>query len=316
METYNRYADYLKNKYGDKVYKIPIHLPVTCPNRDGQCGTGGCTFCSDDGAGYEMLDAKMAISEQLETNIAYIGKRYKAKYFIAYLQNYSNTYMPIEKFKDVLQAIKHEALVGISISTRPDCIADTYLEVVKEWADKEKMDVCIELGLQTVNYHTLDKINRGHSLSEYVDAALRVKRFGFQLCTHLILNLPWDTERDVIENAKMMSVLGSDYVKLHALYIVKDTAMGRDYSEGKIQMIDVEAYKKRVITFLRYLAPDIVVQRIIGRAPKEYTLFANWDMSWWKIHDEIIEAMQKEGVVQGDLCHYRNGSALKRFHTK
>lgn len=313
METYKRYADYLKNKYGEKVYKIPINLPVTCPNRDGECGKGGCTFCSDDGAGYEMLDATVSIREQLETNIAYIGKRYKAKYFIAYLQNYSNTYMPIGTFQEVLQAISHEKLVGVSISTRPDCIADQYLEVLRDWSEKEHLDVCIELGLQTVNYHTLDRINRGHSLSEYVDAALRVKRFGFELCTHLILNLPWDTERDVIENAKMMSVLQSDYVKLHALYIVKGTAMGKAYLEGDIQMIGVEDYKSRVITFLRYLAPEIVVQRIIGRAPKEYTLFANWDMSWWKIHDEIIEQMNEDGYVQGDLCDYRNGKALKKF---
>ncbi|MGL5675695.1 MAG: TIGR01212 family radical SAM protein [Cellulosilyticaceae bacterium] len=314
METYKRYADYLKNKYGDKVYKIPIHLPVTCPNRDGECGSGGCTFCSEDGAGYEMLDAKTSIQEQLETNIAYIGKRYKAKYFIAYLQNYSNTYMPLETFKEVLGQIQHEDLVGISISTRPDCIGDDYLKAVAEWAECHQMDVCIELGLQTVNYHTLDKINRGHSLSEYIDAALRIKAFNFQLCTHLILNLPWDTERDVIENAKMMSVLQSDYVKLHALYIVKNTVMGDAYLKGEVPMISVEAYMERVITFLRYLDPEIVVQRIIGRAPEAYTLFANWDMSWWKIHDTIVEKMQEQGVTQGDLCNYKNGKALKRFH--
>lgn len=314
MEVYNRYADYLKNKYGEKVYKIPIHLPVTCPNRDGNCGSGGCTFCSDDGAGYEMLEAKVAIKEQLEKNIAYIGKRYKAKYFIAYLQNYSNTYMEIHKFKDVLDQIAHPDLVGISISTRPDCIADSYLQCVKDWADERKMDVCIELGLQTVNYHTLDQINRGHSLSEYIDAALRVKSFGFQLCTHLILNLPWDTERDVIENAKMMSVLKSDYVKLHALYIVKNTKMGEDYIKGHIEMISVDAYKARVITFLRYLDPEIVIQRIIGRAPESYTLFANWNMSWWKIHDDIIEEMVNNHYQQGDLCDYMNGPALRKWN--
>lgn len=313
METYNRYADYLKNKYGDKVYKIPINLPVTCPNRDGNCGSGGCTFCSDDGAGYEMLAAGLSIEEQLEKNIAYIGKRYKAKYFIAYLQNYSNTYMALDKFKDVLQKIQHPDLVGISISTRPDCIEESYLKYLKQWADEKNIDVCIELGLQTVNYHTLDKINRGHSLSEYIDAALRIRSFGFELCTHLILNLPWDTERDVIENAKMMSVLKSDYVKLHALYIVKNTKMGKDYLNGDIEMIPVEVYKSRVITFLRYLSPDIIIQRIIGRAPESYTLFANWNMSWWKIHDEIIEEMQKANYKQGDLCHYMNGKALKKF---
>ncbi|MEG0012692.1 MAG: TIGR01212 family radical SAM protein [Cellulosilyticaceae bacterium] len=314
MEVYNRYSSYLKEKYNDKVYKIPINLPVTCPNRDGNCGSGGCTFCSEVGAGYEMIDAKISIQEQLEKNIAYISKRYKAKYFIAYLQNYSNTYMPLNEFKKTLEQIEHENLVGISISTRPDCINDEYLEVVKEWSERSKKDVCIELGLQTVNYHSLKKINRGHGLSEYLDAALRIKAYDFEICTHLILNLPWDNMDDVIENAKLMSVLDLRYVKLHALYILKGTVMGEQYQNKEFEMISEEEYKERVITFLRYLGPDIVIQRIIGRVPEEYTLFANWGASWWKIHDDIIREMEEQGYKQGDLCHYRNGKALKKLN--
>ena len=313
MQVYNKYSDYLKEKFNGKVYKIPVNLPVSCPNRDGTCGKGGCTFCSDDGIGYEMLDVNLTIERQLKTNIAYIGKRYKANAFIAYLQNYSNTYLPLEKFKEVLAQIEHPQLVGISISTRPDCIRESYLEAIAEWAEASQMDVCIELGLQTVNYHSLEKINRGHGLSEYIDAVLRIKKYGFSICTHLILNLPWDNETDVIENAKMMSVLGSDYIKLHALYIVKNTVMGRAYEKGELTMISEEEYKERVILFLRYLDPTIVIQRIIGRAPKEYTLFANWGSSWWKIHDEIVEIMATRGVKQGDLCDYRNGKALNKF---
>lgn len=316
MSTYKRYAETLKEKYGDKVYKIPVNLPVTCPNRDGTCGKGGCTFCSDVGIGYEMLDMNMVIAKQLEENIAYIGKRYKAKAFIAYLQNFSNTYMPLDTFEKVLDQIQHERLVGISVSTRPDCIHDAYLEKLKAWQEKTGYDVCIELGLQTVNYHTLKKINRGHGLSEYLDAVLRIKRYGFEICTHLILNLPWDTREDVIENAKLMSVLNIDYVKLHALYIVKNTVMGNQYLRGEFEMMSKEEYEERVILFLRYLSEKVVIQRIIGRAPSEYTLFANWNTSWWKIHDEIIEIMEKNHYKQGDLCDYQNGKAVKRFTTK
>ncbi|MDA3733675.1 TIGR01212 family radical SAM protein [Niameybacter massiliensis] len=314
--AYRRYADTLKEKYGEKVYKIPVNLPVTCPNRDGNCGTGGCTFCSEVGIGYELLDTKIHIQDQLKQNIDYIGKRYKAHKFIAYLQNFSNTYMPLEQFKGVLDQIKYDGLVGISISTRPDCIHEDYLVAIKEWQDETGYDVCIELGLQTMNYHTLKQINRGHGLSEYLDAVLRIKRYGFEICTHLILNLPWDNMDDVIENAKLMSVLEIDYIKLHALYITKNTKMGRQYEAGEFEMISKEEYEERVITFLRYLSDKVVVQRIIGRAPEEYTLFANWNTSWWKIHDEIIAKMGEEGFVQGDLCHYQNGRALQRFMTK
>ncbi|MGL4346125.1 MAG: TIGR01212 family radical SAM protein [Cellulosilyticaceae bacterium] len=314
LEVYNRYSTYLKEKYQHKVYKIPIQLPVSCPNRDSNCGEGGCTFCGEVGAGFEMLDAQITIKDQLEKNIAYIGKRYKAEHFIAYLQNYSNTYMPLDELENVLEQIDHSALVGISISTRPDCISDDYLEVINHWRKTTGKDVCIELGLQTANYHTLAKVNRGHGLAEYLDAVLRIRKYDFQICTHLILNLPWDTLIDTVENAKLMSVLKMDYIKLHALYIVKDTIMGEQYLSGEFEMISEEAYQERVITFLRHLDSKVVVQRIIGRAPEEYTLFANWQTSWWKIHDDIVAKMEQAQYTQGDLCHYMNGRALRRFN--
>lgn len=313
MEVYEKYSTYLKKHYGEKVYKIPLHIAVTCPNRDGTCGEGGCTFCSEVGAGYEMQDVKMPIQEQLEKNIAYISKRYKAKYFIAYLQNYSNTYMPLETFEKTLKQIEHPSLVGLSVSTRPDCIHEDYLKILQLWQETTGYDVCIELGLQTANYHTLKKLNRGHGLAEYIDAVLRIKKYGFQICTHLILNLPWDEEEDTIETAKLMTVLKIDYVKLHALYILKDTQMGKAYREGQLEMISLETYKARVITFLRYLSKESVVQRIIGRVPEEYALFANWNTSWWKIHDDIVEEMIAQKYSQGDLCDYTNGKALKKY---
>lgn len=313
METYHKYAAYLKKRYGDKVYKLPVHLPVTCPNRDGTCGIGGCSFCGEGGAGYELRAADESVKIQLEKNKAYIGKKYKARYFIAYFQNFSNTYMPAEAFRRVLEEVQDPEIVGIAVSTRPDCIHKSYLEILKEWSLKTKKDVCMELGLQTVNYHTLKEVNRGHSLAEYLDALLEIKQYAFEICTHLILNLPWDTREDIIETAKCMSALKNNYVKLHGLYIVKDTAMAEAYLKGKIKLITLEEYKERVILFLRYLSKDVVVQRIIGRAPESYTLFSNWDTSWWKIHDDIVSEMIQKGYRQGDLCDYMGGKALRKF---
>jgi radical SAM protein (TIGR01212 family) len=313
LETYNKYSDYLKGRYGDKVYKIPIHLLVTCPNRDGTCGTGGCTFCGETGAGYEMRPADEDVRMQLKVNREYIGKKYKAHYFIAYFQNFSNTYMPIETFRHILQEIQHTDIVGIAVSTRPDCIHNDYLEILKEWSLKNGKEVCIELGLQTVNYHTLKKVNRGHGLAEYLDAVLQIKKYPFEVCTHLILNLPWDTMEDVIETSKCMSAIRMNYVKLHALYILKNTPLAKDYQNGTLELITLEEYKQRVITFLRYLSKDIVVQRIIGRAPEEHTVFSNWNSSWWKIHDEIVHEMSEQHYIQGDLCDYLNGKAVRKF---
>lgn len=316
MTVYNRYSDHLKQIYGGKVYKIPVNLPVTCPNRDGKIAKGGCIYCGDVGTGYEMRKATEAIPVQMQHNIEKMKARYKAEYFIPYLQNFSNTYMPLSVFKEVLEKVVHEQAVGIAISTRPDCISKPYLEALKDWSQRYQKKVCIELGLQTINYRTLKKINRGHGLAEYLDAMMQIHAYGFETCTHVIADLPWDDLTDVIETAKSISAMRSTYVKLHALYIVKNTPLATAYEKGSLNLVSLEAYKERVITFLRYLSPDIIVQRIIGRAPEEHTLYANWDTSWWKIHDDIIAEMTQEGYQQGDLCDYLSGKAVRQYENQ
>lgn len=313
MTVYRKYSESLKEIYGDKVYKIPINLPVTCPNRDGNVATGGCIYCGEVGTGYEMRSATESINTQIEENIERIKKRYKAKYFIPYLQNFSNTYLPISQFKKVLGQLNHSEFVELAVSTRPDCISTPYLEALKEWQQDQDKEVCIELGLQTINYHSLKKINRGHTLAEYLDAIMQIKAYNFKVCTHIILDLPWDNVMDVIETAKCISAMRSTYVKLHALYVVKNTPLAKAYEQGTLEMVSMADYKKRVILFLRYLSPDVIVQRIIGRAPEEHTLYANWNTSWWKIHDEIVAEMEEKGYQQGDLCDYLGGRAVRKF---
>ena len=310
---YNVYSDYLKKKYGTKVYKLPVGLPVTCPNRDGQCGDGGCTFCGEIGAGYENLPAEMTVAEQIKVNMAHIAPKYKAEKFIAYFQNFSNTYLEIDKLKSYLEEACQKDVVAIALATRPDCVNEEYLKMLQKFKKEKNIDIIIELGLQTVNYHSLRKVNRGHSLAEFIDAVIRIKQYQLEVCVHLILNFPWDDLNDVIENAKILSSLKVDQVKLHALYIVKNTKMAEQYVNGELTLIDKDEYKERVITFLEYLAKDIVVQRLIGRAPESNTLFSNWKTGWWKIRDDITKTMQERGCYQGRLCDYLNGKAVQRF---
>lgn len=310
---YNAYSDHLKARYGEKVYKLPVGLPVTCPNRDGTCGVSGCTFCGEIGAGYENLPAEMSVNEQLMANKAHIQPKYKAEKFIAYFQNFSNTYLPVATLRYHIEEACHEDVVGVALATRPDCIHDDYLHMLREVKAARQIDISIELGLQSVNYHSLQKINRGHTLAEFVDAALRIKRFGLETCAHLILNLPWDDRMDVVENAKLLSALQVEQVKLHALYIVKETEMARQYMAGEWTLVSKEEYMERVILFLEYLHADIVVQRLIGRAPESNTLFSNWKTGWWKIRDTICANMEERGAYQGRLCDYLNGPAVRKF---
>ena len=203
--------------------------------------------------------------------------------------------------------------VGIAIATRPDCIADEYLDILADIRDRFQKDIYIELGLQTVNYDTLDKINRGHDLAQFIDAVLRIKRYGFNVTTHMIVNLPWDTMKDTIEGARILSALGVDQVKLHALYIVKNTLMAKWYQEGQITLISAEEYADRVVNFVRHLHPNIVLQRLVGRAPEDNTIFTNWSMGWWRVQDLIDDKLDELDAHQGDLCDYLNGKAVRKF---
>lgn len=310
---YNTYSEYLKHKYGAKVYKLPVSIPVTCPNRDGTCGVNGCVFCGEIGAGYENLPATISVQQQIEMNRQHIAPKYKAEKFIAYFQNFSNTYLPVEVLKEyVLQACAPD-VVGIALATRPDCIHPAYLEMLADVRRDKKIDISIELGLQTVNYHSLQKVNRGHTLAEFIDAVLNIHKYSFDICTHLILNLPWDSMEDVLENAKIMTVLNIQQVKLHALYIVKGTELAKWYQQGKIQLISKEEYIERVITFLEHVGPNTILQRLIGRAPAQNTLFSNWETGWWKIRDAIENEMHIRDTWQGKKCDYLDGKAVKRF---
>lgn len=313
INVYNTYSKYLISRFGEKVYKLPINLPLTCPNRDGTLGSGGCIFCGEEGGSFENLQSSIPIKQQLESNKEYIGKRYNAKKFIAYFQNFTNTYLPFDLFKGYINQALIEDVVGISISTRPDCINDIYLDYLSKIKEEHNVEIYVELGLQTVNYKTLKKINRGHSLGEYIDAALRVKKYNLRNCTHLILNLPWDDEIDIIENAKIISALGVEEIKLHALYIVDGTVLGELYKAGELSLISKEEYIERVITFLEYLDPKVVVQRVIGRAPEENSLFVNWNESWWKIRDEIVSRMEERNSKQGIKYNYLNGKGIRKF---
>ena len=312
-KRYRMISAFYKERYGEKAYKIPVALPLTCPNRDGSAGVGGCTFCGEIGAGYENRPASMTVKHQIDETVVHIAKKYKAYKYIPYFQNFSNTYLPPENFRQYVEEACLEHVVGIAIATRPDCVHDAYLDILKDVQTKYGIDIYVELGLQSVNYHTLQKVNRGHTMAEFIDAVLRIKRYGFEVCTHMILNLPWDTMDDVIEGAKTLSALQVDQVKLHALYLVKNTIMARDYKAGEFSLISAEEYARRVVEFLRYLDPKIVLQRLVGRAPEDNTIFTNWSMGWWRVQDLIDQIMEDEDISQGSAYNYLHGAAVQKF---
>lgn len=308
---YNRFSDYLKNRYGGKVYKLPVNLPVTCPNRDGRLGSSGCAFCGEEGAGFETLSEKVSVSEQLERNADYIREKYNADMFIAYFQNYTNTYMPPDMLEKHLKEACRKDVEAIYISTRPDCINSRHAEVMGDISVSCKKDIVVELGLQTANYKSLIMLNRGHTLAEYIDAVMMLKKYNIETCAHCIIDLPMDTQEDVVETSKLVSALHVQQVKCHTLYILEGTELGEMYKSGKVRPLRMEEYMERIILFLEYLDPAAVVQRIISRAPEERTLFCNWGLSWWKIRDMVESRMVREGRYQGRHFNYLGGSCCR-----
>ena len=311
MERYNTYSAHLKKRFGEKVYKLPVNLPVTCPNRiEGR----GCSFCAGVGTGFEAMSETVPVKDQLNRTKAYIGKRYGAKKFLAYFQNYTNTFLPLGEFRDyVLEALEEEDIVGISISTRPDCIRKDYLEFLNEIQKERGAAVTMEFGLQTVNYHTLRKIKRGHTLAEYLNAVLLTAPYGFEICTHVILNLPGDTAEDAVETARVISALPVSVVKAHSLYIPKNSVLYEEYRDGKISLCTKEEYINRLAEFVAELRKDIVIERLFSRVPEEDAVFSNWGVSWWKLKDLFEETMKQKGYVQGCRCNYLDGAALRRW---
>lgn len=310
-KLYYSYAEYLKNIYGEKVYKLPVNLPVTCPNRTG--GGRGCTFCAEQGTGFEASSSAVPVKLQLEAARSKIEKRYHAHKFIAYFQNYTNTFLPLEKFTSYAEeAAETEDIVELAISTRPDCVNEKYLDKLLKVQDKFKVRICMELGLQTCNYHTLQAMERGHTLAEFIDAVLQIRTFGFSICTHVILNYPGDTLADAEETAKILSALRVNMVKVHSLYIAKNTRLCEMYENGKITLCSKEEYLERVIRFLCLLDPDIAVERLFSRIPEENSVFCNWGTSWWKLKDQLENKMKESGAFQGrDFC-YLGGAGLKK----
>lgn len=298
---YYPYSYYLKNKYGVKTYKLPINLPVTCPNRDGHIGTNGCAFCSLSGTGFESLNQQTPIAQQLAYAKQRVIKRYHAEKFIAYFQNYTNTYLPFEQFKNYVDQAATADVVELSIATRPDAISQQQLSYLDELRRKRGLTISFEIGLQSSNNQTLIDLNRGHSVEDYQLAVDLLHRHHFLVCTHLILNLPTDTTKDTIRSAQLMNQVKSDMVKLHALYIAKNSTYGFLYEQGKLKVRSKQDYVNQVIIFLERLSPTIAIQRLIGRVPEKDALFSNWNESWWKIKETIEQQMIDQQTYQGRL---------------
>ncbi|MEI6132536.1 MAG: TIGR01212 family radical SAM protein [Bacillota bacterium] len=312
---YNRFSDYLLKKYGGKTYKLPLNIRGTCPNKDGTLGTEGCVFCGEESAGFEAQHPDTSIAEQIESTASLVRRKYGAKKFIAYFQNWSGTYRPLAGLEQMVrEAAKaptggggadagggadRDGVVAVYIATRPDCVSDECLALLAKLQRELSVDIVLELGLQTVNEDALIILRRAHSVADFVSAVTRSHAFGIGVCAHMILGLPFDTREDVVAGARLLSELNVEQVKLHSLFVIEGTRLAEMFEAGEFEMISKDEFVEREIEFLAHLDSGITVQRLLGRAPEGRALFCNWGMSWWKLRDYIEDEMTRRGIRQG-----------------
>lgn len=271
---YKTANDYYKQKFGSKVYKLSIDGGFTCPNRDGTIGTGGCIFCSSLGSG-DFAARGDNIAEQLQNAKQRVENKIKSGKYIAYFQSFTNTYATVEKLKSIYyEAIKPDYIVGLSIGTRPDCLHDDVIELLKE-INKIK-PVSIELGLQTTNEKTAQYIRRGYETKVYFDAVKRLKNAGIEVVTHVIVGLPYETADDAVKTTLDAIAAGTDGVKFHLLHVLKNTDLEKEYLNGKFKCLTIEQYAEILKKCISILPPDIVVHRITGDGAKRHLVAPLW----------------------------------------
>ncbi len=269
-------GEYWKEKFKEKVYRISIDAGFTCPTRDGSKGSIGCLFCDERGARPHYVEPSNSITEQIESGINRLKRRGINRY-IAYFQAYTNTYAPTKILREkYYEALKFPKVVGISISTRPDCINDENLDLIQEIA--ENYYTIIELGVQSVHQESLDRMGRMHTVEDSKKAIQLIRQRGnIEIVAHLILGLPGENEEDMIQTAKVLSRWGIDGVKLHHLYIVKGAPIAKEFKKGKIKVFEEpEEYAKIARKVIQNLPSDIIIHRFSGYAPKEEVIAPYW----------------------------------------
>lgn len=283
---YYSFNRYLRDTFGDKVYKISINAGFTCPNRDGTLGTRGCIFCSRGGSGDFAESSKLSVTEQIESGKKRVEKKIRSGKYIAYFQAFTNTYAPLNILKEkFFEAINHPDIVALSIATRPDCLPNEVIELLDE-LNKIK-PVFVELGLQTIHEKSAKYIRRGYDLSVYDNAMKELKKIGVNIVTHVIIGLPNETKKDMLKTVKYVCDSGTNGIKLQLLHVLKNTDLADEYEQGKFEVLTMEEYLDIIKSCVEIIPKDIVIHRLTGDGAKKDLIAPLWSADKKKVLNAI-----------------------------
>ena len=307
----NTFGQVMLKRYGERVHKIAIDAGLTCPNRDGSIGRGGCTFCNN--VSFSPNGRKPeSISVQIESGRQVIKKRTGATKYLAYFQAYTNTYADVQELTRLYDdALKEPDVIGLDIGTRPDCVPDEVLDLLVDY-QQQGYEVWLELGLQSAHDATLKHVNRGHGFSEYEETTIRARSRGIKVCTHLILGLPGESTEHHIASHKKVLELGVDGLKFHPLHVVKGTQLANEWRRGEYQPLTMDDYVSDVVELIMRTPDDIIFHRLTGTASSNVLLAPQWCSKKWQVLNRITTELSKL-VTKVDV--YSQDSYMPDFFT-
>ena len=284
-------SQYYREKFGCKVYKLSLDGGFSCPNRDGRIGTGGCIFCTGSGEFAEGGPDPIAL--QLERAKLRVSQKNKDGKYIAYFQAFTNTYAPVERLKSLYcEAIAPEEIVGLSIGTRPDCLGQDVLALLREI--NAVKPVSVELGLQTIHEQTAQYIRRGYGADVYFDAVRRLKEAGIEVVTHIILGLPGETPEMMVQTTEAAVQAGTDGVKFHLLHVLKNTDLAEEYAAGKFRCLSLEEYGQILKQCVDILPESVVVHRITGDGSKKDLIAPIWTADKKRVLNYLYRVLETD----------------------
>ncbi|ABX40795.1 TIGR01212 family radical SAM protein [Lachnoclostridium phytofermentans] len=291
---------YYKEQFGDKIYKLSLNGGMTCPNRDGNLGTGGCIFCSSGGSGDFATSMKLSITEQIEAAKERVAKKAKSNRYVAYFQAYTNTYAPVDYLRSIFtEAMGHEDIVALSIATRPDCFPDEVLRLLAEL--NQRKPIYIELGLQTIHENSAKLIRRGYTLPIFEDALNRLSNLNIPVIVHVILGLPGESREMMLSTIDYLAKLPIHGIKLQLMHILKNTDLETFYRKEPtlFSLLQLEDYINALVECLEHLPPHIVIHRITGDGPKNLLIAPLWSGNKRNVLNTIQKELKERNSYQG-----------------
>ncbi len=300
-KPYNFFGDYLWQKYGSRVLKLPVDAGFTCPNKDGTVGTCGCIYCAEDGSSSPTARISQDITEQMDNAKKSFRRSEADTKYIAYFQAFTNTYSSIENLKSLYdKAVCVKDVIGLMIATRPDCLSDEILDLIAGYSRKG-FELHLEIGMQTIHDKSLALLNRGHSYKDTKDAVFRAHERGIIVCLHVILGIPGESWDEMMNTAKEISSLPVKGVKIHHLHVIKGTKLEEYYNEGRAGVLNFKEYISIVCDFLERLRPDIMIHRLIGDRNIQSLIAPGWAVHKGTVLKAIEDEFAKRCSHQGFL---------------